>query len=73
MRSARLHGAADRILEDWVRSWRPLEAGLRESDHVKLRKRLGEDAFAEAYEAGHVFNFDEAAAIALTPMNEIYE
>jgi predicted ATPase/class 3 adenylate cyclase len=63
--AATLHGAADLVLEQLGFSLEPLESGLRESDHARLRKALGDDRFQSAYKTGHDLSRTEAVTLAL--------
>ena len=54
--AARLHGAADVVLEQLGFSLEPLESRLRERDHARLRKALGDDSFQSAYTTGHALS-----------------
>jgi len=63
--AARLHGAADVVLEQLGFSLEPLESRLRERDHARLRKALGDDSFRSAYTTGHALSRAEAVALAI--------
>jgi predicted ATPase/DNA-binding CsgD family transcriptional regulator len=50
--SARLHGAADRAVDDLGETLEPLEAGLADLDRERLRAAMGAEAFDAEYTAG---------------------
>ena len=63
--SAGLHGAADSVYEQLGYGLEPLESRLRETDHARLLKALGDDRFQSAYKTGHELPSAEAIALAL--------
>ena len=62
--SARLHGAAGRILADLGRVLEPLEARLAGQDRERLRAEMGDEKFEAEYAVGRAL--DEAQAVAET-------
>jgi predicted ATPase/class 3 adenylate cyclase len=61
--ATRLHGAADGLLENG-QSWAKLGDKLRERDHARLRRAMGEKPFEAAYSAGRRLTSSEAVALA---------
>jgi predicted ATPase/DNA-binding CsgD family transcriptional regulator len=62
--SARLHGAADRALDDLGETLEPLEAGLADLDRERLRAAMGAEAFEAEYAAGRGLDPARAADLA---------
>jgi len=63
-RSARLHGAADRLLTELGETVEPLEGGLRDLDRQRLRSAMGAEAFEAEYAAGHGLTSEEVVNLA---------
>jgi predicted ATPase/class 3 adenylate cyclase len=63
--AARLHGAADAILDQLEVILEALEAGIRDEDHERLRRALGDDGFQTAYQGGRALSEDQAVNVAL--------
>ena len=64
-RSARLHGAADRVLKVLGETLEPLEGGLRDLDCQRLRSAMGAEAFEAEYAAGKALTAEEIVVLAL--------
>jgi hypothetical protein len=64
-RSARLHGAADEALAVLGETIEPLEGGLRDRDHQRLRSAMGAEAFNAEYAAGQALSSEQILALAL--------
>jgi predicted ATPase len=64
-RAVRLHGAADALIEQRSEVFQPIEAGVRERDHISLRQAMSESVFAVAYEAGRSLSRTDATSLAL--------
>ena len=67
-RAARLHGAADTLLDPSGEALDPIETRLRAEDHARLRETLGDTAFDQEYATGHAMGLSDAVALALTPL-----
>ncbi len=61
--AARLHGAADGLMEQNGQSWAKLGNNVREPDHSRLRHSMGAKPFEVAYSAGHRLTSSEAVAL----------
>ena len=66
--AAKLHGAADAILEPLGYAHDEFVSGLRDADHNRRRAQLGDDGFTTAYNAGRRQRPEEAIALALSSM-----
>ena len=62
--AATLHGVADEHYEQAGRAFETIEAGLRDSDHARLRVTLGDAAFEAAYRHGRTLSQADAIALA---------
>jgi predicted ATPase/DNA-binding CsgD family transcriptional regulator len=60
--SARLHGAAERILADLGRVLEPVEARLAGQDRERLRAEMGDEKFEAEYSAGRALDAAQAVA-----------
>jgi hypothetical protein len=63
-RSARLHGAADKVLEALGETPDFLERQLHDADQDRLRAAMGVDAFEAGYAAGRALTTNEAIELA---------
>jgi predicted ATPase/class 3 adenylate cyclase len=63
-RSARLHGAADKVLEGLGETPDFLERQLHDADRDRLRAAMGADAFEAGYTAGRALTTEEAIELA---------
>ena len=66
--AAKLHGAADVILEPLGYAHDEFVSGLRDADHNRRRAQLGDDGFTTAYNAGRRQRPEDAIALALSSM-----
>lgn len=64
--AAKLHGAADAILEPLGYALDEFVSGLRDADHNRRRTQLGDDGFATAYNAGRRQRREDAIALAVS-------
>jgi predicted ATPase/class 3 adenylate cyclase len=64
-RAARLHGAADALIEQRSEVFQPIEAGLRDRDQTSLRQSMSEGVFVAAYAAGRSLSRTDATSLAL--------
>jgi predicted ATPase/class 3 adenylate cyclase len=64
-RSARLHGAADQVLNVLGETIEPLEGRLRDLDCQRLRSAMGAEAFDAEYAAGKALTPEETLVLAL--------
>jgi predicted ATPase/DNA-binding CsgD family transcriptional regulator/tetratricopeptide (TPR) repeat protein len=62
--AATLHGVADERYEQAGRAFETIEAGLRDSDHARLRVTLGDAAFEAAYQHGRTLSQADGIALA---------
>jgi tetratricopeptide (TPR) repeat protein len=66
-RAATMHGVFDAIFNELGAAVEPLEARLRDDDHARLRTRVGDDAFDDAYNQGRAMPVDDALVLGNDP------